>query len=241
MKNTFFLAVAALLFSVAVNAQSTVDSIAAKYKLLPMPAPLTVEKTFPVLGGYTLAGTGQANATTTTTTTTTMDSSVAADASVSAAVPNLVVTLDSVSKGMIWIEGLPEGKIKAYLKKSPATYRIVAQRSESGKSVSEGTLMLDTTTQTLNIALGAPYNEADPAAIFTFNNSTPQDNTVEIKAKSKTAKTKAKVTYYTASKIVVAPAVDTKVQEEDQRQNDQQTTEQKEGEVKQEVKEGQNG
>lgn len=233
MKNTFFLAVAALLFSVAVNAQSTVDSIAAKYKLLPMPAPLTIEKTFPVLGTYTLAGTGQASATAST------DAAVATDAVVAA--PSVVVTLDSVNKGMVWVEGLPEGKIKAYLQKSPATYRILAQKSESGKSVPEGTLILDTTTQTLNVALGAPFNATDPAAIFTFNNSTPDDNEVEIKAKSKNAKTKAKVKFYTASKVVVEPAVDTQVQDEDQRQDNQQTTEQKEGEVKEEVKEGQNG
>ena len=185
MKNTFFLAVAALLFSVAVSAQSTVDSIAAKYKLLPMPAPLTIEKTFPVLGTYTLAGTG-VNATTSTTattnSTTTADVTATADATVA---NNLVITLDSVNKGMVWIDGLPEGRIKAYLKKSPATYRILAQKSESGKSVAEGTLMLDTTTQTLNIAIGMPYNETNPEAIFTLNNGTPTDNEVEIKAKSK--------------------------------------------------------
>ena len=235
MKNTFFLAVAALFFSATVNAQSTVDSIAAKYKLLPMPAPLTIEKTFPVLGTYTLAGTGQASAATTTAS----DSAYVG----AAAAPSLVVTLDSVNKGMVWIDGLPEGKIKAFLQKSPATYRILAQKSESGKSVPEGTLILDTTTQTLNVALGAPFNSTDPAAIFTFNNSTPDDNEVEIKAKSKNAKTKAKVKFYTASKVIVEPAVDTQVQDEDQRQNNQQSTEKKEGEgeVKEEVKEGQNG
>ncbi|MGV3658101.1 MAG: hypothetical protein ACO1NX_09105 [Chitinophagaceae bacterium] len=238
MKNTFFLAVAALLFSVAVNAQSTVDSIAAKYKLLPMPAPLTIEKTFPVLGTYTLAGTGQEAAATTVSA-----DAVATDAAIAVAAPSLTVTLDSVNKGMIWIEGLPEGKIKAYLQKSPATYRVLAQKSESGKSVPEGTLILDTTTQTLNIALGAPFNATTPEAIFAFNNSTPDNNEVEIKAKSKTAKTKAKVTFYTANKVVVEQAVDTQVQDEDQRQDDQ-TTEQKEGEVKEEVKEvkeGENG
>jgi hypothetical protein len=243
MKNTFFLAVAALLFSVAVSAQSTVDSIAAKYKLLPMPAPLTIEKTFPVLGTYILAGTGQAAAATTTNTVTTGTTAADVTGTTDATVANnVVVTLDSVNKGMVWIDGLPEGRIKAYLKKSPATYRILAQKSESGKSVAEGTLMLDTTTQTLNIAIGMPYNETNPEAIFTLNNSTPDDNEVEIKAKSKNAKTKAKVKYYTASKVVVEQPVDTQVQDEDQRQNNQQTTEQKEGEVKkEEVKEGQNG
>ena len=238
MKNTFFLAIAALLFSVAVNAQSTVDSIAAKYKLLPMPQPLTIEKTFPVLGMYTLAGAGQASTTTTTSTTAT-DVTATTDAAVA---NNLVITLDSVNKGMVWIEGLPEGRIKAYLKKSPATYRILAQKSESGKSVAEGTLMLDTTTQTLNIAIGMPYNETNPEAIFTLNNSTPTDNEVEIKAKSKNAKTKAKVKYYTASKVVVAPPVEQVQPQDSLRQNDQKPLEQKTGGGTEEVKkEGQNG
>jgi len=180
MKNTIFLAIAALFFSAAVNAQSTVDSIAAKYKLLPMPEPLTIEKTFPVLGQYTLVNSADTAAT-------------------------LNVTLDSASKGIVWIEGLPQGRVKAYLRKSPATYRILAQKTESGKQVPEGTVMLDTATKTLNIALGAPFNETTPEAIFAFNNSTPEDNTVEVKAKSKTAKTKAKVTFYTASKVVTTP------------------------------------
>ena len=242
MKNTFFLAIAALLFSVAVNAQSTVDSIAAKYKLLPMPQPLTIEKTFPVLGMYTLAGTGTA-ATTATTTNTTSTTSTDVNTTTNAAVANnLLITLDSVNKGMVWIEGLPEGRIKAYLKKSPATYRILAQKSESGKSVAEGTLMLDTTTQTLNIAIGMPYNETSPEAIFTLNNSTPTDNEVEIKAKSKNAKTKAKVKYYTASKVVVTPPVEQVQPTDSLRQNDQQATEQKTGGGTEEVKkEGQNG
>lgn len=201
MKNTLFLAVAALFFSATVSAQSTVDSIAAKYKLLPMPGPLTVDKTFPVLGEYQLVNSA--------------DSAAA-----------LTVTLDSASKGIVWIDGLPQGRVKAYLRKSPATYRIIAQKTESGKQVPEGTVMLDTATKTLNIALGAPYNETTPEAIFAFNNGTPDDNTVEVKAKSKTAKTKAKVTYYTANKVVTTPPVNADEQTDNQQnnQNNQQGT-----------------
>ena len=54
MKNTIFLFIAALLFGASVNAQSTVDSINAKYQLLPMPQAMTLEKSFPVLGSYNL-------------------------------------------------------------------------------------------------------------------------------------------------------------------------------------------
>ena len=71
MKNTFFLVLAALLFTASVQAQTTVDSIAAKYKLIPMPEPLTIEKTFPVLGTYQLA-TDASMATTSTASTATM-------------------------------------------------------------------------------------------------------------------------------------------------------------------------
>jgi len=56
MKNTLFLFIAALFFGASVNAQSTVDSIEAKYHLLPMPQALTIEKTFPVIGTYQLNG-----------------------------------------------------------------------------------------------------------------------------------------------------------------------------------------
>ena len=92
MKNTIFLLIAALFFGASVQAQSTVDSIRAKYQLQPMPEAMTIEKTFPVLGTYQL---------------TAKDSTVT----------NVVVTLDTVNRGIIWVEGLPEGRFKAYLKK----------------------------------------------------------------------------------------------------------------------------
>lgn len=186
MKNTLFLAIAAICFSMTISAQSTVDSIRAKYKLQPMPEPLTIEKTFPVIGSYQLASTAQ--------TTSTTDEQQA----------NVTITLDSVNKGMIWIEGLPQGKFKAYLKKSPATYRILAQKTESGKQIPEGTLMLDPSTNTLNIALGKAFDDADPAAIFA---SVPSDVTeAEVKVKTNKSKSKSKITFYTANKVVATTA-----------------------------------
>jgi hypothetical protein len=185
MKNTIFLFIAALLFSAAVNAQSTVDSIHAKYQLQPMPEALTIEKTFPVLGTYQLS---------------TADSSSAQQIS---------ITLDSANRGMIWIAGLPEGTMKAYLKKSPGTYRILSQKSESGKQIPEGTLFFDPATNTLNVALGKAYDEADPTAIFANVNPAAStdvavDNDREVKVKTKTptskTKTKTRLVFYTATK-----------------------------------------
>lgn len=181
MKNTIFLFIAALFITASVNAQSTVDSIRAKYTLQPMPGALTLEKAFPVLGTYHL----------TTDSTST-----------------LTVSMDSASKGMVWVDGLPQGKFKAFLKQSPATYRVIAQKTESGTSVPEGTLIFDTTTNTLNIALGKAYNEANPGEIFgtvaDAGVATDVANTgaeVKVKTKTKTTKAKAKVVFYSATKV----------------------------------------
>lgn len=182
MKNTIFLFIAALFISAAVNAQTTVDSIRAKYQLQAMPEALTIEKTFPVIGTYLL---------------TAKDSST----------QNVVITLDSVNRGIVWVEGLPEGKFKAYLKRSPATYRIVAQKSESGKQIPEGTLMFDATTNTLQVALGKKFDEADPTSIFAVNAGTDNDvaaTEVKVKTKKGNTKTKTKIMYYTATKAETA-------------------------------------
>jgi len=189
MKNTIFLFIAALFVTASVKAQSTVDSIAAKYQLQPMPEALTMEKTFPVVGSYQLT---------------------AADGSSQ----NVTITLDSANQGIIWVEGLPEGRMKAYLRKSPGTYRILSQKSESGKQIPEGTLLFDPSTNTLNIALGKAFDVADPASVFTLN-GTVDANTVEsgteVKVKSKTAnsKSKTKVIYYTATKAEVNTSTST--------------------------------
>lgn len=228
MKNRIFLVIAAFLVTASVQAQSTVDSIAAKYKLVPMPEALTIEKTFPVLGTYQLGGanawssgtpatSASDNNTTSTPAATNSPVSTESTASTSTTSGNamantgsIVVTLDPVSKGIIWVEGLPQGKFKAYLKKSPSTYRILSQKTESGTQVPEGTLLYDTETKTLSIALGKAYDETDPAAIFALNTTTgnevvPAENEVKIKTKSAKSKTKDKVTYFTATKMEATP------------------------------------
>lgn len=181
MKNTIFLFLAAFLMTATVKAQSTVDSIAAKYKLLPMPEALTLEKTFPVIGTYHLS-------------TATDSSSV------------VTISLDSASKGLVWIEGLPQGKMKAYLKKSPATYRILAQKTESGVQVPEGTLIFDPSTNTLNVALGKDFNDTNPEEVFALNTNAQngevaaEPTEVKVKTKTKNAKTKNKLVFYSATK-----------------------------------------
>ncbi|HEU4470384.1 MAG TPA: hypothetical protein VFR58_04815 [Flavisolibacter sp.] len=183
MKNTIFVLAAAMFASASVNAQSTVDSIRSKYQMQAMPEALTLEKTFPVIGSYQLNNAG-------------------AEASSQA----VTVTLDQENKGIVWVEGLPEGKFKAYLKKAPGTYRIVAQKSESGKQIPEGTLIFDPSTSTLNVALGKKFDDADPAAIFNLAGTEQADlasaGATEVKVKSKTAtsKSKTKVQLYSAVK-----------------------------------------
>lgn len=185
MKNTISLFIAALLVTASVKAQSTVDSIAAKYKLQPMPEALTIEKTFPAIGSYQLTladGTTQ----------------------------NVTISLDSANQGIVWVEGLPEGKMKAYLKKSPGTYRILSQRTEEGKQIPEGTLLFDPSSNTLHVALGKAFDAADPSSVFTINTDAAQGES-EVKLKSKTAgsKTRSKVIYYTATKAEVNTSIST--------------------------------
>ncbi len=202
-----------------------------------MPEPLTIEKTFPVLGNYQLGSadasmamannnsmvtnstTSSANTTTTTTAPAATETAPAtAMGTETANAGSLIVTLDPENKGVIWVEGLPQGKFKAYLKKSPASYRILSQKTESGNEIPEGTLLYDPSTKTLNIALGKEYDDVDPAAIFALNPAltgaattdvAPTDNTVKVKVKTATTKSKAKVTYFTASKIEQTPSTNT--------------------------------
>ncbi len=195
MKSKFFMVVAAILFTISLNAQSTVDSIAAKYKLLPMPEALTIEKTFPVLGNYQLV----TNQTSTGTETANIETT-----------SNVIVTLDTASKGIIWIEGLPEGKFKAYLKKSPSTYRIIAQKTEAGTQIPEGTLFFDPEANVLNVAIGKEFNDEDPTAVFASVNTeiATVEQTTAKSAKTKKAPAKAKVKLYTATKVVPADKVE---------------------------------
>jgi hypothetical protein len=120
--------------------------------------------------------------------------------------PALTITLDEQTKGAVWIEGLPQGKFKAYLRKSPSTYKIPAQKTESGTDVYEGTLIYDKEANTLNIVIGKNYNSADPAIVFA-----PEPVAEEGTVKTKTQKTKTKVKadskpktfVYSGTKLVV--------------------------------------
>lgn len=198
-----------------------------------MPEPLTIEKTFPVLGSYqlstpmpssdmsastsTTATTSNTTSTSTDATVSTTTNSMSTDASGMTSTANVTITLDSANKGMIWVEGLPQGKFKAYLKQSPATYRVIAQKTESGTDIPEGTLYFDSSSKVLNVAIGKSYDEANPTAIFsmTTTDATAMDNTaaeantgktVKVKTKTPTSKKKEKVIFYTATKIEAAPA-----------------------------------
>jgi hypothetical protein len=190
MKNTIFMAITALFVTASAQAQqpttnidstrrgTTVDSIRAKYKMQPMPEAMSTERVFPALGTYQLN-----NAT-------------------DPAASTVTVTMDSASRGIVWVEGLPQGRIKAYLKKSPSTYRILSQKTASGTQVPEGTLFYDSTAHQLNVALGVPYNEADPTSVFTALSTTtqPAGEPTEVKIKTKDTKVKTKAKYYTATK-----------------------------------------
>ncbi|MGQ0739937.1 MAG: hypothetical protein ACT4OJ_12840 [Bacteroidota bacterium] len=120
----------------------TVDSIRAKYKdkLIQAPVVRTTEDIFPVIGQYESASNPEAAA--------------------------ISISLDAQNKGIIWIEGLPQGKLKGLLSKSPATYKIPVQKTDEGKEVAEGTLIYDKEMNTLSICIGKNYNAADPASAF---------------------------------------------------------------------------
>ena len=142
------------------------------YKMQPMPEALTIEKIFPVLGNYQLTD-KEGTAST------------------------VSVTLDPSNKGIVWIEGLPQGKIKATLRKSPATYKIpvqplgeeamateaapeveakdaktsksakTAKAAPKAKELPEGVLIYDKDANVLNVCIGCKYNNEDPAVAFT--------------------------------------------------------------------------
>ena len=221
MKKLTLVTFAALLFTAAINAQTdtvpvtkpdTVSSAqqpvasekpvskdkfnnwsADTYKMQPMPEALTTEKIFPVLGKYQLTDKDGAGSTVT-------------------------VTLDPSNKGLIWIEGLPQGKIKATLRKSPATYKIPVQPLEGEmtapapeveakdaktaknaknakpvkvKELPEGVLIYDKDANVLNVCIGCAYNNDDPAMAFTTSEQ-PAVPETESKATKNAKKSTAK-------------------------------------------------
>jgi len=163
----------------------TVDSILSKYTLVPMPNPITSEQIFPVIGQY--------------------QSTANAD-------QKITVTLDDQNKGFAWVDGLPQGKVKAVLRQSPATYKIPAQKTESGTDVPEGTLIYDKDTKTISIMLGREYNDQDPKSVFTNATASTEDQSMTAKdeskmndqAKTSVTKTKGSKTK-TKAKVVKKP------------------------------------
>ena len=155
----------------------TVDSIMSQFKdkyVVAKPVH-TIADIFPALGEY--------------------ESTTNADAE------KLSITIDPDNKGLVWIEGLPQGKVKAMLRKSPATYKIPAQKTEEGKEVGEGTLMFDKETNTLSICIGKEYNTTDPSAAFMMAEEEPASTGSKNSKVKKTTVTKPWI--YTGTKIVV--------------------------------------
>jgi len=140
----------------------TVDSILSKYSLVPMPSEITTEQIFPVIGQY------QSN-------TNSND--------------KITVTLDDQNKGLAWVDGLPQGKVKAILKKSPATYKIPVQKTADGRDVAEGTMIYDKDSRVVTILIGRPFNDEDPASVFATANASGNDQTQSMSNDQTTAAT----------------------------------------------------
>jgi hypothetical protein len=107
---------------------------------------------------------------------------------------NVTITLDETSKGIAWVDGLPQGKLKVYLQKSPATYMIPAQKGADDKDISGGVLIYDKENNKLDVCIGCKFNAEDPASSFTAAAEpvvTEQPVTKTVRGK-KTKVTKAK-------------------------------------------------
>lgn len=158
------------------------------YKMQPMPEALTTEKIFPAIGNYELTA---PDGTTRT----------------------VSVKLDPANKGVVWIEGLEAVAIKANLRKSPAVYKIPAQKlgeEKDAKSVAEGVMIYDKDANLLSICLGCGYNAADPALAFTPD-ATTETEEADSKATAKNKKNNSKVAkikpvHYTGAKIMETTA-----------------------------------
>lgn len=163
-----------------------------KYAMQPMPEPLTTEKIFPAIGTYQL--TDKEGATS-----------------------QVMLNIDPANKGIVWIEGLPQGKIKAILRKSPAVYKIPEQKigedmeaaaatADAGVDVKaadvkataktttttipEGVLIYDRDANLLNVCIGCKYNVDDPATAFLpETEQQPEAEQTEVKTKTKNGKT----------------------------------------------------
>ena len=172
----------------------TVDSISAKYqgRLVAAKPALTDADFFPVIGSYS--------------------ASTSADATATTEVTNVVITLDQENKGVVWIEGLPQGRIKAQLRQSPAIYKIPAQKAEDGKEVKEGVLIYDQANNLLNVCIGCDFKSDNPTVAF---DQTVVAEEPEVKVKTKSSKTKTKTVvkakpfYFSGTKNIETTATTT--------------------------------
>jgi hypothetical protein len=165
----------------------------AKYAMLPMPAPMTIEQIFPVIGKFDVTNKeGEAT--------------------------QLTISLDETNKGIAWIDGLPQGRIKANLRQSPATYKIPEQKlgeEKDAKTVAEGVLIYDKDANNINLCIGCKYNVEDPAVAF--NPAPVEEEMAPAKPAKKTSKTKkkevkVKPVMYSGTKVIeAAPATTTEV------------------------------
>ncbi len=174
-----------------------------------MPEALTTEKIFPVIGNYQLTD-KEGTAST------------------------VSVTLDPANKGIVWIEGLPQGKIKATLRKSPATYKIPAQplgeeavatemeakdaktakTVKAPKELPEGVLIYDKDANVLNVCIGCKFNNEDPAVAFTPAETEEATEPAEAAPAKKTKTTKkatakvvkVKPVHYSGTKVIETTA-----------------------------------
>jgi hypothetical protein len=209
-KLTIVTSAALLLFTAALNAQTdtipaTQQPVATEkpvskdkynnwsaetYKMQSMPEALTTEKIFPVVGKYQVTDKEGASST-------------------------LAITLDETNKGIVWIDGLPQGRVKATLRKSPATYKIPAQKSgeeKDARNVAEGVLIYDKDANVLNLCVGCTFNNEDPATAFTAPVVTVAAETEKKVAKTKATKkstakvVKVKPVIYSGNKIMETTA-----------------------------------
>ena len=161
----------------------TVDSIMSPYeaKMLPARPALTTMDIYPVIGTY--------------------ESATNADA------PSVTITLDEQTKGVVWVEGLPQGRLKAYLRKSPATYKIPAQKDAEGKDIPEGTLIFDKDAKTLSINIGKPYNMEDPSSVFLVTTTEEPAVAEDVTTKTKTITANGKTIKSKTKEPVIKPWV----------------------------------
>lgn len=191
MKRIILSAGTILLLSAVVNAQQqtfdpyknpTVAAITSQHPMKEIKhEDLTNEKVFPILGTYQPQAVNEITGT-------------------------IHVSLDADNKGIVWIEGLPQGKVKAYMKLSPATYMIPEQKTDLGTAVPEGVVIYDPDSKKLSLCEGCGYDAKNPAGCFQENMGMKDENTnVNTEAAENATMHKTKKTKTTKVKEVKKP------------------------------------